>query len=83
MYLRNTNVADAGLVHMKALTKLKYLILDHTNVTDAGLEHLRGLTDLQILFLGRTKVTDEGVKKLKQALPNCKIYHRILLGFEE
>ena len=71
-----TNVTDAGLVHLKGLTKLQTLNLSDTNVTDAGLVHLKGLTILQTLVLIDTKVTDAGVKKLQAALPKCRIYHR-------
>ena len=35
-----THVTDAGLVHLKRLTKLKDLNLDMTYVTEAGLKHL-------------------------------------------
>jgi len=71
--LHQTRVTDAGLEHLKGLTKLRYLHLDYTKVTDAGLEHLKGLTSLTELDIHNTKVTDEGVKKLRKALPNCKI----------
>jgi len=34
-------ITDAGLVHLKGLTRLQLLGLRDTKVTDAGLEHLR------------------------------------------
>ena len=40
LLLSNTNVTDAGLVHMKALTGLRYLNLHSTKVTDAGVKKL-------------------------------------------
>jgi len=68
IYLYNTQITDAGLVHLAGLTSLQELF-----VTDAGLVHLKGLTSLQTLGLGNTQVTDAGVAKLKEALPNCEI----------
>ena len=35
-------MTDAGLEHLKGLTKLQWLDLAGTEVTDAGLEHLKG-----------------------------------------
>ena len=47
--LANTQVADAGLVHLTSLSGLQLLYLNHTQITDAGLEHLKSLSDLQVL----------------------------------
>jgi Leucine-rich repeat (LRR) protein len=69
-----TRVTDAGLEHLKGQAKLRTFYLPCTQVTDAGLEHLKGMKQLRLLDSSRTKVTDEGVKRLRQALPNCKIY---------
>jgi hypothetical protein len=66
-------VIDAGLEHLKGLTKLQGLHPGGPKITDAGLEHLQGLTKFQRLTLMGTKVTDKGVKKLQQALPACQI----------
>ena len=44
-------MTDAGLEHLKGLTRLQSLNLAETKVTDAGLEHLKGLTHLQSLDL--------------------------------
>jgi hypothetical protein len=68
-------ITDQGLVHIKALTRLQTLKLDHANVTDIGLEHLWGLTNLRSLTLTDTDVTDGGVEKLRRALPKCRIEH--------
>ena len=64
---------DAGLVHLKGLTKLEGLRLGFAQVTDAGLTHLKGLTNLVVINLEDTKVTDVGIAKLRKALPNCKL----------
>jgi len=63
--LSHTQVTDAGLVHLKGLTKLGYLDLRHTQVTDAGLVHLKGLTKLGQLCLDNTQITDAGLAHLK------------------
>ena len=62
----NKKITDAGLVHLKELTKLQTLDLSYsTNFTDAGLVHLKELTALQTLKLGNTKITDAGLGHLK------------------
>jgi len=73
--LGGSRVTDAGLEYLKGMNELQELCLEGTNVTDAGLTTLKGLDRLELLQLQSTKVTDEGVKRLKQALPNCRIYH--------
>ena len=45
--LDGTQVTDAGLEHLKGLSRLQELYLDGTQVTDAGLEHLKGLSQLK------------------------------------
>ena len=62
---RRKQVTDAGLEHLKGLTKLEVLDLAKVEITDAGLEHLKGLTQLQALFLNQTQVTDAGLEHLK------------------
>ena len=64
---------DAGLVHVRWLSRLEELNLADTQITDAGLEHLQSLTRLRRLHLRGTQVTDAGVKRLQQALPDCQI----------
>ena len=64
--LVKSKITDAGLVHLKYLTKLQNLYLGGSSVTDAGLVHLKGLTKLQELTLGETKITDAGLVHLKR-----------------
>jgi hypothetical protein len=73
--LYRTQVTDVGLKHLEKLTGLERLELGSTKVTDAGLEYLKGLTHLRNLEIQGTQVTAEGAKKLKDALPNCYIFH--------
>ena len=74
VFLFDTKITDAGLVHVKGLTKMEALVLGGTIVTDAGLVHLKGLTNLQYLALQQTKVTDAGIAELKKTLPKCDVY---------
>ena len=71
--IHGTLITDAGLVHLKGLTKLQELHLNETKVTDAGLAHLKDLTNLQTLNLRFTQVTDAGLAAMQQTLPNCMI----------
>jgi hypothetical protein len=58
-------VTDAGLMHLKGLSKLEILYLKNTQVTDAGLVHLKGLSKLKLLDLSATQITDAGLVHLK------------------
>ena len=49
MSLSGTGVDDAGLEHLRGLTKLRILGLGDTKVTGAGLESLKGMTGLENL----------------------------------
>jgi outer membrane protein assembly factor BamB/uncharacterized protein YjbI with pentapeptide repeats len=71
--LCRTQVTDAMLVHLKALTTLTELNLTDTQITDAGLEHLKGLTSLTELRLSGPQITDAGLEQIKAALPKCSI----------
>ena len=64
---------DAGLVHVRGLSRLERLNLADTQITDAGLEYLAGLPQLRAICLRGTNVTDAGVRRLQQALPHCQI----------
>jgi hypothetical protein len=60
-----TRVTDAGLVHLKGLTRLRTLWLEGTGVTDAGLAHLRGASELNNLRLQGTGITDDVLPLLR------------------
>jgi hypothetical protein len=63
--LEHTQVSDAGLVHLKGLTGLKYLRLSHTKITGTGLLHLKCLGNLQVLDVSNSPATDAGLEHLK------------------
>jgi hypothetical protein len=71
-------VTDAGLAHLKGLTKLNYLNFGYrgydctggtstwapARVTDAGMPYLKGLAILSFLDLSGTQVSDVGLENL-------------------
>lgn len=56
-------------------TQFRHLDLAGTPITDAGLVHVQGLKSLQSIDLRGTHVTSDGVQRLRQALPNCLVFH--------
>ncbi len=69
--LSDTEVGDAGLIHLSSAQNLVVLDLTNTQVTDAGLVHLKALTKLEHLYLDNTQVTDAGLAHL-QGLNNLE-----------
>jgi hypothetical protein len=57
-------VTDAGLRHLRRLSRLRHLDLSLTGITDEGLEVLRALPELQTVSLAWTRVTDDGIAHL-------------------
>ena len=62
--LNRTQVSDAGLLHLRNLTNLEWLMLIEARVSDAGLENIKSLTNLKMLYLDRTSVTNAGMSSL-------------------
>ena len=49
--MKETGITDAGLAHLKGLTKLKRISLEETQVTDAGVKALqKALPDCEVVF---------------------------------
>jgi len=66
LYLRGAAVTDAGLAHLRHLTRLEDLaIVNQPSLTDAGLVHLSGLTRLRHVDLDPGGVTGLVLKNLK------------------
>lgn len=63
--LADTEISNAGLVHLRALEHLQELHLDNTHVTDAGLEQIAALKSLRVLDLKGTRITDAGLAHLR------------------
>ncbi len=57
------------------LKKLEKLRLDNTQVSD--LSPLAELKNLRSFYLFDTQVSDEQLQELRQALPNCTVYHSV------
>jgi hypothetical protein len=68
-----SQVTDAGMCSIRALSRLRSLSLERSAITDVGLEELCGLTKLEELDVSLTSVTDQGVKKFQTSHPNCKV----------
>ena len=54
----NTQITEAGLVHLKGLTSLRRLKLDNTQITDAGVAKFKEALPDSGLFGGITIVRD-------------------------
>ncbi len=80
--LRNTNVTDQGLRHLRGIPSLQHLVLGNDDlrgfpdthwpispITDAGLVHLRELPRLMDLSLDGLPITDAGLAAIAN-LPN-------------
>ena len=64
VYFTRVRISDADLQHLKGLTSLTKLKLNHSPITDAGLKRLESLTNLVQLHLADTKITDAGLEHL-------------------
>jgi internalin A len=60
----NGSVTDAGLVHLRGLTRLRLLDLNASGVQGPGLANLNGLTGLQTLRLEGLPVSDNDLGRL-------------------
>jgi len=65
-------VSDEGLKHLRHLTQLQLLHLDHTLVRGDGLKHLTELPRLYYLRLRGTPLTDVGLKHIA-SFPQLKM----------
>ena len=75
LWLTNTGVTDAGLVHLQSMPNLRVLGLARTNVTDAGLPALGNIRSLREVYLYPNRVSDNTVDALKQRLPGIKVVY--------
>ena len=66
-------VGNAGCRYLSGLGRLKWLDLSGTKTSE--LKYLKALGSLEYLDLLDTKTDDAGVNELRNALPNCTIYH--------
>ena len=62
----NKKITDAGLTHLKKLTKLRHLDLCVAHMSDAGGEHLRQLGNLEHLEVCAEDMTNQGLARLSE-----------------
>jgi hypothetical protein len=74
LVLRETQVTDSGLAHLKGLSNLSKLDLSFTHVTDVGLTDQSALSKLSELNLCGTRVTPGRLKEIRDAFPVVIIY---------
>ncbi len=65
VWLQGSKSADAGLLCIKKLRRVRMVVLDATSVTDDGLVNLEGIDTLRNLCFNKTHVTDAGLVHLK------------------
>ena len=75
LWLTNTGVTDAGLVHLQSMPNLRVLGLARTSVTDVGLPALGNIRSLREVYLYPNRVSDNTVDELKQLLPGIKVVY--------
>lgn len=71
-----TDITDAGVAHLRKLSKLENLSLQKTKITDAGLRELVGSKHLVGLWVNGTAVTQQGIDRLRAELPGLKVVER-------
>ena len=71
--LNGTHVTDAGLAHLKGLTKIASLYLTTLRSPTPGWYISKAWPTSRMLYLYGTRVTDAGINELKQALPSLTI----------
>lgn len=69
---RNSRITDAGLAHLKSLSKLRSINLLETSVTAKGLLALKGLP-LRSLLVSSTNISESEASMLKAAFPGLNI----------
>lgn len=74
--LNECRITDQGIAELKQLKKLRTLRLRTVPITDVGLEEIGKWEQMTYLDLVQVQVTGEGLRKVREALPECKVYHR-------
>lgn len=66
LYLRNTQIGDAGINSIRGLRELKLLAVSHTRITDKSMDIVAGFENLEHLRINGTRVTDAGLARVVQ-----------------
>lgn len=70
LFLNDSNIDDAGLVHLKSLIKVEHFEAHRTRITDAGLKHLLALPKLKGVGADSPDVTAAALEDLNRKLAN-------------
>lgn len=73
LYLSNTAVTDAGLVHIAKMRSLVSLSVNETSVSDHGIALLNGLNNLDRIDLRNTRVSRDGILELRSCIPDLDV----------
>jgi hypothetical protein len=66
LYLASFSLSDAALVHLRQLSKLKFLALLCPNISDAGMVNLQALSVLEQLNLNVCQISGAGLIHLRE-----------------
>jgi len=61
----NWKGGEAGLAHLRNISNLRRLSLEHSTLGDNALAQLKGLTQVNTLYLGETEIRGSGLVHLK------------------
>ncbi|MEM7315597.1 MAG: hypothetical protein AAF497_20860 [Planctomycetota bacterium] len=71
----NSNISDEAIALISNSKSIEQLRLRGNPVSDQAVDSLGLMSSLRELYLRWTKVTPEGADRLRQKLPDCKIWH--------
>jgi hypothetical protein len=74
LQLETVPIDGRGLAHLTALPKLEVLSLHRCGITDDTVDGLLQLHSLRALGLVETRLSPRSVERVKNALPNCRVY---------
>jgi hypothetical protein len=74
LQLRNTQVTENGLNALSGAPSLEMLEISGTSIDDQAIPILASFRKLKHLLILRTRITDDGLQKLRESMPDCKIY---------
>lgn len=74
LYLQQTQVTGAGLVHLSNLKNLRLLDLSKSKVTDGLLLHVLALPALEDLYINETGVSKEVVEAIQKNRPDLNVH---------
>jgi hypothetical protein len=73
LYLQQTPIEGAGLIHLSPLKNLRLLDLSKTNINDGQLLHILQLPALETLYLYETGASKEVVEAIQRNKPDLNV----------